>query len=334
MLVTPVAPPGGHGRRRRRRERHHRAERQSLRSCWRSRRSSRSSPASRPTRASVNATSDVPAPSEVPPGAVRARACRTCRCRCRGCVVRVAEPAGRGGHARVGRAVERRAGAGHRRGRRGGHDRRRRRRERQHRAERAVPTEFEAMRAEVVGRVRRQARQHLRVRHRAAAGAEAEPPLAGARVPKVSLQVPGLVVSKRNQPVVVPPFGLAEPLSVAVVLPTLDASTVSTVGASGRDERPHRPERGARAVLGDRAVVVGRVRRQRRRAPARSSRRWCPRRARSRRWSARACRSRRCTSPDRSCRSGTSRSSSTPLGLAEPFSVAVVVPTLGRRDRW
>jgi hypothetical protein len=43
------------------------------------------------------------------------------------------------------------------------------------------------------------------------------PPLDGVRVPKESLQVPGLVVPYLNQPKVVAPRGTPEPFSVAVV---------------------------------------------------------------------------------------------------------------------
>src|SRR5437868_6620206 len=59
----------------------------------------------------------------------------------------------------------------------------------------------------------------------------AVPPLAGTRVPKVSLQAPGLAVAKRNQAVVAPPSGLAEPLSVAEKAATLVAASVVTDGA-------------------------------------------------------------------------------------------------------
>jgi hypothetical protein len=36
-------------------------------------------------------------------------------------------------------------------------------------------------------------------------------------VPKVSLQVPGLLVAMRNQPVVAAPLGLAEPFRLVVM---------------------------------------------------------------------------------------------------------------------
>jgi hypothetical protein len=58
------------------------------------------------------------------------------------------------------------------------------------------------------------------------------PPVAGARVPNVSLQVPGFVVPYRNHPVVASWFGLAEPFSVAPVLDTEVAAAVTTVGAA------------------------------------------------------------------------------------------------------
>jgi hypothetical protein len=56
------------------------------------------------------------------------------------------------------------------------------------------------------------------------------PPLAGARVPNASLQVPGFAVLYRNQPVAVAPLGLAEPFKVAEL-------EVTTVAASGGDHR-------------------------------------------------------------------------------------------------
>ena len=43
------------------------------------------------------------------------------------------------------------------------------------------------------------------------------PPAAGARVPNASLQLPGLTVSYRNQPVVASPPGFADPFNWAVV---------------------------------------------------------------------------------------------------------------------
>src|SRR5881227_1692418 len=59
------------------------------------------------------------------------------------------------------------------------------------------------------------------------------PPDAGTRVPKLSLQVPGLVADQRNQPVAGSPLGMAEPLSVAVVPVTFEAASVVTDGAAG-----------------------------------------------------------------------------------------------------
>src|SRR5512133_2544333 len=59
------------------------------------------------------------------------------------------------------------------------------------------------------------------------------PPVAGARVPKVSLQVPGLVVLYRNQPVAGSPLGMDEPLRVAVVPVIPEAASVVTDGAAG-----------------------------------------------------------------------------------------------------
>src|SRR5690349_16163008 len=58
------------------------------------------------------------------------------------------------------------------------------------------------------------------------------PPLAGARVPNVSLHVPGFVLAYRNQPVAASPRGFALPLSVAPVLVTEDAAAVVTAGAA------------------------------------------------------------------------------------------------------
>ena len=61
----------------------------------------------------------------------------------------------------------------------------------------------------------------------------ADPPLDGARIPNVSLHVPGLVALYRNHPVVVAPFGLPEPFSVAVVSVIGVAAEVVAVGGSG-----------------------------------------------------------------------------------------------------
>src|ERR1051325_9139466 len=58
------------------------------------------------------------------------------------------------------------------------------------------------------------------------------PLVAGTRVPNVSLQVPGLVVLMRNQPVVASPFGLPEPFRTADVVITLVAGDVAAVGAA------------------------------------------------------------------------------------------------------
>ena len=68
--------------------------------------------------------------------------------------------------------------------------------------------------------------------------------LAGARVPKVSLQAPGLVALKRNQPVAARPFGFAVPCSVAACLVTEVGATVVTVGAAGvvKDSTEPKPE--------------------------------------------------------------------------------------------
>lgn len=61
----------------------------------------------------------------------------------------------------------------------------------------------------------------------------AVPPDAGRRVPKESVQLPGLVALYRNHPVVAKPFGLADPLSVADVVVIADAALVVTVGGGG-----------------------------------------------------------------------------------------------------
>ena len=58
----------------------------------------------------------------------------------------------------------------------------------------------------------------------------AVPPDAGTLVPKVSLQVPGLVVLYLYQPVAAELFGLAVPFKVAVVVVTKVAALVTTVG--------------------------------------------------------------------------------------------------------
>ena len=60
-----------------------------------------------------------------------------------------------------------------------------------------------------------------------------EPPLTGARVPKTSLQVPGLVVLYRNQPVAAAPFGFEDPFSKADEVVTLVAAEVVAVGGNG-----------------------------------------------------------------------------------------------------
>src|SRR6185436_673542 len=60
-----------------------------------------------------------------------------------------------------------------------------------------------------------------------------EPPDAGTRVPKLSLQAPGLTADQRNQPVAASRRGLAAPLSVAVVLPTPPAALVVVSGTPG-----------------------------------------------------------------------------------------------------
>ena len=65
----------------------------------------------------------------------------------------------------------------------------------------------------------------------------AVPLVAGTRVPNVSLQVPGLVVAMRNQPVVASPFGLPDPLSAADVVVMLLAAVVAAVGAAASAAR-------------------------------------------------------------------------------------------------
>ena len=51
-------------------------------------------------------------------------------------------------------------------------------------------------------------------------------------MPNVSLQVPGVAVAMRNQPVDDAPFGFPEPLSVAVLLVIDVAAAVVTTGWS------------------------------------------------------------------------------------------------------
>ena len=65
----------------------------------------------------------------------------------------------------------------------------------------------------------------------------AVPLVAGTRVPNVSLQVPGLTVLTRNQPVVASPFGLPEPLSDADVEVIPLAAVVAAVGAAANAAR-------------------------------------------------------------------------------------------------
>ena len=60
----------------------------------------------------------------------------------------------------------------------------------------------------------------------------AVPPVVGARVPKLSSQVPGVTALYRNHPVVASWFGLAEACSVAPALVTDVASTVVTEGGA------------------------------------------------------------------------------------------------------
>ncbi len=59
-----------------------------------------------------------------------------------------------------------------------------------------------------------------------------DPPLAGARVPNRSSQVPGSVAEYRNQPVVEARFGTLLPFNCAVKLEMLDAA-VFAVGGDG-----------------------------------------------------------------------------------------------------
>jgi hypothetical protein len=55
----------------------------------------------------------------------------------------------------------------------------------------------------------------------------------GTRVPNVSLQVPGLTVSMRNQPEVASPLGFAAPFRVAPVVVMPEGALVVTVGSAG-----------------------------------------------------------------------------------------------------
>ena len=59
-----------------------------------------------------------------------------------------------------------------------------------------------------------------------------EVPATDTRVPKVSLQVPGLVAEYRNQPVPAVPRGFAEPFNVALVPVISVAAEVMTAGAA------------------------------------------------------------------------------------------------------
>jgi predicted ATPase len=61
----------------------------------------------------------------------------------------------------------------------------------------------------------------------------AVPPTAGARVPKVSLQVAGGVGEYRNQPVASPPPGFTVAWSTAESSTISEAATVATVGCVG-----------------------------------------------------------------------------------------------------
>jgi hypothetical protein len=56
-------------------------------------------------------------------------------------------------------------------------------------------------------------------------------PERGTLVPKVSLQVPGVLVSMRNQEVVVVPFGLPVPFKSAEVVVTEEAADVVAEGS-------------------------------------------------------------------------------------------------------
>jgi hypothetical protein len=57
-----------------------------------------------------------------------------------------------------------------------------------------------------------------------------DPPAAGARVPNESLQLPGLAVAYRNQPVVAEPPGFADPFNWAVLPVSSVALLVVTDG--------------------------------------------------------------------------------------------------------
>ena len=60
-----------------------------------------------------------------------------------------------------------------------------------------------------------------------------DPPLAGARVPNVSLHVPGSVDEYRNQPVADEPLGLPDPFNSAEAFVAPVAGNVAAVGGSG-----------------------------------------------------------------------------------------------------
>jgi len=59
------------------------------------------------------------------------------------------------------------------------------------------------------------------------------PPADGARVPNVSLHVPGFVLEYRNHAVDDEPPGFADPFKVAPVLVTDDAAFVVATGTAG-----------------------------------------------------------------------------------------------------
>jgi hypothetical protein len=75
------------------------------------------------------------------------------------------------------------------------------------------------------------------------------PLIAGTRVPKVSLHVPGFVALIRNQPVVSSPLGLPVPLSDAELVVIIVAAVVVATGAAAnalKDEKNTRTKKNAR----------------------------------------------------------------------------------------
>ena len=89
------------------------------------------------------------------------------------------------------------------------------------------------------------------------------PPDVGTRVPNVSLHVPGLVVSMRNQPVVDSPPGFTVALSEAELAPMPVGVVVVTTGAAARADKETTDATSVRAAaerISGRALNPGSVR--------------------------------------------------------------------------